>query len=181
MQRAKDQLERRLANSAANLKTVNSLLKKETADRKRAEEALRKANERLERQAEQSTEAMSKAQAGPKKKGTDRTAAETAQEKQDEQRPLQTVPRAVKDFKNFLQVVRNVAHAAKGDLQREDLTRVTEHMGKIAETLFHCREKNRASLVPKRRCHGHLFISPRTGTKTSIIDNISHFMVFIVL
>jgi hypothetical protein len=135
VQRAKDQLEKRLAQTAANLRMANSLLKKETAERKRAEETLRKTKERLERQAEGSREASSQGPSVSGKRGAGLTGQEPSPKHDETPPPSTAVPGAVKDFKNFLQVMRSVAEAMREDLETEDASRMKKHLDKL---LKHC-------------------------------------------
>jgi hypothetical protein len=131
VQRAKEQLEKRLAQNVVSLRMANAMLRKETAERKRVEEALRKTKEKLERQAELFREASGHGQTACKKRGPDLA----AQEQDHARTHSEAAPSAVKDFKNFLQVVRGVAEAVREDLEIEDASRMKKHLDKL---LKHC-------------------------------------------
>jgi hypothetical protein len=135
VQRAKDQLEKRLTQSAANLRLANSMLRKETAERKRIEETLKKTKEKLEKQAEQLKEATDLAHAGSRKKGAGAVATETSSKRDDSRPEPVAMPNTVKDFRNFLQVVRSLVDMAKEDLENEDASRMKNHVDKLVK---HC-------------------------------------------
>lgn len=131
MQRSKDQLEKRLAQSASNLRLANSMLRKETTERKRIEEALRKTREKVERQEEQLRETTNQTPTGLKKNGTGRNGKEKSHKENDALAVPVAIPSALKDFKNFLQVVRGIAEALRDDTENEDTSRVRKHVDKL--------------------------------------------------
>ncbi len=135
LQRSQDLLEKRLARSAANLRMTNSLLRKETADRKRAEDALKKAHAQLKRQAESLAGASNKGKVGPGKKGTSRAATEGIHFIADPRTESDPYPESVKDFKSFVKLVTSAAQMAQEDLEKEHASRVRKHLEKL---LKHC-------------------------------------------
>ena len=135
LQRSQDLLEKRLARSVANLRIANSLLRKETADRKRADDALKKANDQLKRQAELLTEASNKTGVRGGTEGTSRDATEGAHSIGSSRKALDPAAGTINDFKSFVKLVRSAAQMAREDLETEHAARVRKHVEKL---LRHC-------------------------------------------
>jgi hypothetical protein len=135
LRRSQDLLEKRLARNVANLRLANSLLKQETADRKRAEDALKKADEQLKRQAELLAGEQNKADVRAGKKTTSRSDTQRTKSAGNSHTASDPAVGAFKDFKSFVKLVRSAAHMAREDLEKEHTSRVRKHLEKL---LKHC-------------------------------------------
>jgi hypothetical protein len=145
LQRAQDLVEKRLARNAENLRLVNSMLRKETADRKRAEEALRRANEQLQRQGDRLDETPDRKENRAKKKGAVHAVTEDAPRIGDDPLKSDSAANAIEDFRNFVRLVRSAAQMAQEDLEKKDSSRSKKHLEKL---LIHC-----AIAEEKVECH----------------------------
>jgi hypothetical protein len=135
LERSQDLIEKRLARNVANLRMANSRLKKEAADRKRAEEALKKAMEQLQHQADQPADTADRKRTRTNRKAAGRAGSGSDRQPENDSLKSVSVSNAIKDFRNFLKLVRSAAQMVREDLEKEDASRMKKHMEKL---LKHC-------------------------------------------
>lgn len=135
LQRSHDLLEKRLARSVADLKMANSLLKKETAARKRMEDALDKATGLLNRQAEQPAEAQPRDDASASTKSTHPMSAHGTEFVRDSAFTSDPAAKAAEEFKSFVKLVKTAAHKVRENMEKEQWSRARKHLDKV---LGHC-------------------------------------------